>query len=63
VTKVTDKYVEIADTGTYFSSPDDQPASAAAQPGGRVEVALNDLHFTVPGRTVSRERLPVVVSV
>jgi outer membrane protein OmpA-like peptidoglycan-associated protein len=23
VTKVTDKYVEIADTGTYFSSPDD----------------------------------------
>jgi outer membrane protein OmpA-like peptidoglycan-associated protein len=30
VTKVTDKYVEIADTGTYFSSPDDVKGSPGA---------------------------------
>ncbi len=30
VTKVTDKYVEIADTGTYFSSPDDVHGSPGA---------------------------------
>ena len=30
VTKVTDKYVEIADTGTYFSTPDDVKGSPGA---------------------------------
>jgi len=30
VTKVTDKYVEIADTGTYFNSPDDVKGSPGA---------------------------------
>ncbi len=30
VTKVTDKYIEIADTGTYFKSPDDVKGSPGA---------------------------------
>ena len=30
VTKVTDKYVEVADTGTYFGSPDDVKGSPGA---------------------------------
>ena len=56
VTKVTNKYVEIADTGTYFSTPDDVKGSPGADARDVCAEDLQTARGVEPGsETMGRE--------